>query len=278
MKNHTENVRLIKAARGGNKKAESEFFSKLAVRFSPFVARELMGYPVLKKRINPAEETDTICQSAIEEIKKLYPLNSPEWSLMRAFSVLQNVLDDFISGILTVLAQEDDSEAENYLFSLLRKKLAERIEKKEWRISREEAQDIVHESLLIIFRKYKDSTFTQGILAWAYGVLDKVRKGDYNRKTRREKLRSENIDTLREMHGSKQTAENEVDYHLFLDEIEKAMSQLSNEDKEIFSLKLKGFSGKEIMRQLGLNRNTLDGRIHRIGKRLRRILEKRGVL
>lgn len=87
MKNKINNIEeLIIAAKAGNKTAEAKFFSKLTVRFSALVKRELQKNPIFSKRINIEDKSLEVCQNAITEIKNNFPLKSPEWSLKRAIN------------------------------------------------------------------------------------------------------------------------------------------------------------------------------------------------
>ncbi len=142
MKNKINNIEeLIIAAKAGNKTAEAKFFSKLTVRFSALVKRELQGNPILIKRVNTEEKSLEVCQNAIAEVKRLYPLSSTKWSLRRAVNVLHNIVDDFITNSLTDFAKNGDAEAENLLFIIIRKKLMERIAIKGWGASQYEREN-----------------------------------------------------------------------------------------------------------------------------------------
>lgn len=133
MKNPTKIEDLIQAAKRGDKMAEAEFFEKLFVRFLSIVTRKLKKCSILKNRINLDEKSREICQCAVDKVKALYPFNNPQWSLMSAMSVLQNVLDGFIIETLTDMAKKGDSKAENWLFAIIRKKLMERVKSKNWK-------------------------------------------------------------------------------------------------------------------------------------------------
>jgi hypothetical protein len=139
MKNQTEIEDLIRAARAGNEKAKADFFSKLDERFFLLVTRKLREeskYSILTKRIDIDEKSHKICQDAITEVKRLYSLSNPEWSLVRAVRVLHNILDDFIANSLIDLAKKGNRDAENLLFSILREKLLIQMAKKNWKVSR----------------------------------------------------------------------------------------------------------------------------------------------
>jgi hypothetical protein len=135
MKNQTKIEDIVKAARAGNKTAEDDFFSKLAVRFLSELTCELQKYPILIKSVNIEDTSQEIWQKALTEVKQLFPLSTKKWKLTRAMSVLRNILDDHITNTLTELAKEGNSEAEELLFSIIRKKLIKQVDRRRWRIS-----------------------------------------------------------------------------------------------------------------------------------------------
>jgi hypothetical protein len=132
---------LIRAARSGDQNAEALFFSKLRVRFFKLITLELQKNPVIVKRIDLEIEAEQICQFAFSELKKLYPVNSSTFTLILAINVLHNVIDGAVANILAELAKQGDSEAENLLFSMIRQKLVERINRKRWRTGKNEHEN-----------------------------------------------------------------------------------------------------------------------------------------
>jgi len=121
---------IIKAARAGDRSAVQEFFSILTVRFLPVIKRELQKYPVLLTNINLEEKKWEICDQSFEEIKKKYLISNSEWNLARVMSYLHNCIDDFVANSLTDLAKLGNLNAERSLFSIIRIKLLEWIEKR----------------------------------------------------------------------------------------------------------------------------------------------------
>jgi hypothetical protein len=131
MKPNTED--LFRAASVGDKTAESEILSKLFARFLPIVSLTIKTHPVLAKEMNIEVKCGEVCQKAINDVARLYPLNSERFSIKRAVSVLHNVLDDFIANTLYQHAKTGSSEAEESLFSLIRQKLIIYLKSKLWR-------------------------------------------------------------------------------------------------------------------------------------------------
>lgn len=139
-------------------------------------------------------------------------------------------------------------------------------------------EDLVHEALVVIYEKYKDIEFEKGILPWAYGVLDKVVSGDFRTKNRRETILSKNKNEVVKLHSHFDSIEENVESLELSDEIWYALNQLNNTQKDIFKLKLEGCSGDEIQDKLKISRSTLDVSVFRGRKKLKKRLEKRGVL
>jgi len=132
MDNQTEFENLLRSAQTGNESAQTAVYAKLSERFLPLIKRELHEKSIISKRIELGDSCGEICQKAIAEIKRMLPVNNPNWSLKKAINILRNVITDFILGKLLDFAKEGDVAAENLLFCILRNKLLERIYRKRW--------------------------------------------------------------------------------------------------------------------------------------------------
>ena len=139
-------------------------------------------------------------------------------------------------------------------------------------------EDIVHDAMLIIYDKYKEVEFERGVLPWAFGVLDKVMRGDYRTELRRENIIQENKDEVLELHDCKASLENCFDSCELIDEIRNSLNQLNNTEKKIFKYILDGYTREEIQLKLGISRTTLDVSVFRGRKKLKKNLEKRGAI
>ena len=117
----------------GEQTAESEIFSKMYARFLPIISLTIKTYPALAKENRFDEKCREVCQKAIADIKRLYPLNSGQFTLKRAVTVLHNLLDDYIANNLYDMAKTGNTEAEESLFSLIRKKLEIYLKSRLWR-------------------------------------------------------------------------------------------------------------------------------------------------
>ena len=140
MSDPSEIRHLIGAANAGDKQAQEEFFIKLSVRFSKVITRELRKYPILANGTSLDQKSHEVCQYALKEVKSLCPLGNPNFSLMQVMSVLHNVLDTIITNSLVDLAKKGNPDAENLLFSIIRRRLMERIIKKRGRDTQHEDQ------------------------------------------------------------------------------------------------------------------------------------------
>jgi RNA polymerase sigma factor (sigma-70 family) len=139
-------------------------------------------------------------------------------------------------------------------------------------------EDIVHDAMLIIYDKYKEVKFERGVLPWAFGVLDKVMRGDYRTELRRENIIQENKDEVLELHDCKTSLENCFDSCELIDEIWNSLNQLNNTEKKIFKYIINGNTREEIQLKLGISRTTLDVSVFRGRKKLKKNLEKRGAI
>lgn len=141
MDNQLESEKLLSDNLAGNEPAQEKFFLKLSERFLHLIKRKVMGDPRLARRVHCAKIGPEICEKAIAKIKRICPLTDSGWSLKRAINVFHNVVDDHIANSLTELAKKGDSEAENMLFEIIRKKLIERVAFKRWRTQNYEREN-----------------------------------------------------------------------------------------------------------------------------------------
>jgi len=139
-------------------------------------------------------------------------------------------------------------------------------------------EDLVQEALVIIYEKYKDIEFDRGVLPWAYGVLDKIVSSHYRTNKRRQQIISQHREDIIKLHNHVDSTEDKYASSELAAEIWYALNHLNRTEKAIFKLKMEGASGDEIVERLGISRSTLDVSVFRGRKKLRKKLEKRGVL
>ncbi len=139
-------------------------------------------------------------------------------------------------------------------------------------------EDLVHDALSVIYKKYKQQIFKTGILPWAYKILENIIMVNSKTSARRNSILKENMDSVSEIYENTICIEKKVSDKNLIDEVRNALNKLNNKEKEILKLKLKGFTGEEIQKKLGLTRNVMDVRVFRGMKKLRKLLEKNGVL
>jgi RNA polymerase sigma factor (sigma-70 family) len=138
-------------------------------------------------------------------------------------------------------------------------------------------EDLVHEALTVIHNKYKEMEFEKGILPWAYGVLDTVLISHWSRKKLHEDLINENINRVQNIQIDEEPADMLYEKKETIDIIKNALEHSNNGEKEIFELKLQGYSGEEIQNKLGLKRSAMDVRIHRAVQKMKKILCNQGI-
>lgn len=139
-------------------------------------------------------------------------------------------------------------------------------------------EDLVQEALLVVREKYRTIEFQKGILPWAYTILDNILRDDYKTETRRSNILNEQSKTLLEIYGNDESIENEFEKKNLGEALERALGQLNNREKHIFRLKLQGFPGEEIRKQVGLKRSAFDVTVYRGVKKLRKILINEGAI
>jgi len=139
-------------------------------------------------------------------------------------------------------------------------------------------EDIVQEALVVVYDKYKQMEFENGILPYAYGVLDNIMRNDYKTGKRRNKILTDQVDRLFEIYGSYEPADKSLSYQELVAEIRSALAKLSNKEKAVIKPWLEGTPISEIYQHLNLRRNTVAVRLSRASKKLKQILKRRGVL
>lgn len=139
-------------------------------------------------------------------------------------------------------------------------------------------EDIIQETLVILYEKYKVMEFEHGILPFAYVVLDNLIRNEYRTVDRRTHILFDQLDRFTEIYGRQHSIEEILSYEELLEEIWQALSKLTNKEKEVFRLWLKGTPITEIQQRLKLRRNTIDVRLCRASKKVKKILESRGIL
>jgi RNA polymerase sigma factor (sigma-70 family) len=139
-------------------------------------------------------------------------------------------------------------------------------------------EDLVQDALTILYTKYRELDFDNGILPYAYGVLDNVVKNFVKTGRRRGKILNEKMDEVLKFQISRESIEDRVNYQELVETIWSALDEMTNKDKEVLQPKLNGLSVMEIQQLLGLRRNTVDVRLYRAIQKLKKILRAKGIL
>ena len=149
-----------------------------------------------------------------------------------------------------------------------------------------EAEDAIQETWILISQKLCDFRSDCKLGTWIYRVttnkcLEKIRS------SKKHKEKTESIDELmpgyqedghyqKEFPDWSQRPDKEADQKALKGEIEKALSSLPEEYREVLVLRdIEGFSGEEAAQMLGINEATMKTKLHRGRMALREKLEKK---
>jgi RNA polymerase sigma factor (sigma-70 family) len=188
---------------------------------------------------------------------------------------MQEGISELLNRALT-----GDKTAENKLFSSLSARFLliaqHRIgnpQKDSDEITRN-AEDIVQETLEILFRDYKQVEFSAGFLQYAFGIL-RNKIGDYFRKKEREEVMNIPLEAGRFVNSEQ--LENVIDANELREFIIKSLVKLNFESQRIIYALMEGYSAGGMIGILGkIPRGTLDNKIYRVRKELKKLLLKEG--
>ena len=136
------------------------------------------------------------------------------------------------------------------------------------------AEDIVQETLEIVFRNYKQVEYSAGFLQYAFGVL-RNKIGDYFRKKEREETMKITSDV--DEFADYEKLENTIDAIELRELIMGSLIKLSFDSQRIVLALMEGYTSGGIIGLLGnIPRGTLDSKIYRVRKELKKILRKGG--
>jgi len=186
---------------------------------------------------------------------------------------MQEGIDELLDRALA-----GDKTAENKLFSNLNARFLSitqhRIcnpQKDGDEITRD-AEDIVQETLEILYRNFKQVKFSAGFLQYAFGIL-RNKIGDYFRKKEREEVMKRPIEAGELVNGEQ--PEDIIDADELRELIIKVLTKTNFESQRIIYALMEGYSAGGMIGILGkIPRGTLDNKIYRIRKELKKLLLK----
>ena len=177
-------------------------------------------------------------------------------------------------------ALSGDKLAENKLFTNLHARFLSVAQHRIWNPQKDSseinrnAEDIVQETLEVIFKNYKQVKFSAGFLQYAFGVL-RNKIGDYFRKQRKE-------DTVKiPLDGNDFSDDENLDNNIYASELRESIlssiSKLGLESQKIILALMEGYTAGGMIGMLGnLPRGTLDSKLFRVRRQLKNLLKKGG--
>ncbi|MEM6765353.1 MAG: RNA polymerase sigma factor [Bacteroidota bacterium] len=132
----------------------------------------------------------------------------------------------------------------------------------------EEANDLMQETLLKAMANREKFTEGTNLKAWLYTIMKNTFITNYHRLVKR-KTFIDTTDNLHFINSSSHVTENKAGSKLAMDEISKAIKDLSYEYKTPFMMHYKGYKYHEIADILNIPIGTVKNRIHIARKELK---------
>jgi RNA polymerase sigma factor (sigma-70 family) len=130
---------------------------------------------------------------------------------------------------------------------------------------RAEAQDVVSETFLVLWRRLGDAPRDDEILPWLYGIARRVLSNRHRSQARQDRLAAR----LREVRRIRASADETAEQKLEAEAVLHALSNLRELDREIVLLAAwEGLGHQEIAIALGCSENAAAVRLHRARQRL----------
>lgn len=132
----------------------------------------------------------------------------------------------------------------------------------------DEKNDLVQETFIRSLKSLERFINHPKIVSWLYVIMKNVYLNKYRRMNLHRLAENELIHS-----GENNTSKNIANSKFVLNDIEKAIKSLSEENYTIISMYLEGFKYHEIAEQMEIKEGTIKTRIHSIRKSLRKKLE-----
>ncbi|GGE14703.1 MULTISPECIES: RNA polymerase sigma factor [Sphingobacterium] len=132
----------------------------------------------------------------------------------------------------------------------------------------DEKNDLVQETFIRSLKSLERFINHPKIVSWLYVIMKNVYLNKYRRMNLHRLAENELIHS-----GENNTSKNIANSKFVLNDIEKAIKSLSEENYTIISMYLEGFKYHEIAKQMEIKEGTIKTRIHSIRKSLRKKLE-----
>jgi RNA polymerase sigma-70 factor (ECF subfamily) len=145
----------------------------------------------------------------------------------------------------------------------------------------EDANDLVQEALIRIFKSIKNFKEQSSFSTWVYRIVTNVCLDELRRRKNKftisidEDIQLEDGNVKRQIESEGPTPEESLESKEIQDIVTKAIEELSNEHKKVIVLRdIQGFSYDEISDIMKCPEGTVKSRINRARKALREILKK----
>ena len=132
----------------------------------------------------------------------------------------------------------------------------------------DEKNDLVQETFIRSLKSLERFINHPKIVSWLYVIMKNVYLNKYRRMNLHRLAENELIHS-----GENNTSKNIANSKFVLNDIEKAIKSLSEENYTIISMYLEGFKYHEIAKKMEIKEGTIKTRIHSIRKSLRKKLE-----
>lgn len=165
-------------------------------------------------------------------------------------------------------AKKGDKAAEERFFQLLTARYRLFITRKIW--DKEDAEELMQESLMTVLSKYKDIEQVDNIAAWAHKVMNNKILNYFRTKS----LHGKKLDEVREGIINSDSFYQETDLEKRLLKCLKKIGQTNLRHARILNLHYQGFSVQEICSKLEVSRNNLYSILSRARSMLVHCLEK----
>lgn len=127
--------------------------------------------------------------------------------------------------------------------------------------NREDANDLLQETLLKAFSNYQKFTEDTNLKGWLYTIMKNTFINNYRRNVKR-KTFIDTTDNQFYLDSQSQPMGNGGESKMAMDEIHKAINQLPVDLKDAFMMNFKGFKYQEIADYFGIPIGTVKTRIH----------------
>ena len=228
------------------------------------LARNMLGDDIIAK---------AIADDAFYKVQKEYKQLAPEQNLILwSMGILDEKIND---QLLLEDAKRGSKKAENSYFTKLRARLLATAYSAN-KSKPQDIEDIVQETLQRAFNRYK--TLKYPLIPWALMELKSIAGKYFYKKIKISTIEQPEQENIDQETGSNPDPLEMVHYKLLKERLLQKAIKLANKDKQIFEIIFSGGGRKEMIEQFpDLNTNTIDTRLRRFRKGIKKELENMGM-